>query len=238
MLATKNFMQKTSATHTDLHQLVYDGHRFMQYFANTIEEHPLLVYASALPFAPANTKIYEIFYHNRLLKVVSGVEKMWPRLLQLFQGHSNLVSSVTFSPDGSKIVSGSHDKTIRVWDASTGIEMLSPLKGHDDTVFSVAFSPDGSKIVSGSYDKTIRVWDVSTGVKYLSSQQNADINIPMSASDSSQTVSLHGGWFTDIITGHCLGRLPVDNSYYRWKAHGSCYVGWTIDHKPIILQFP
>ena len=116
--------------------------------------------------------------------------------------------------------------------------MLSPLKGHDDTVFSVAFSPDGSKIVSGSYDKTIRVWDVSTGVEYLSSQQNADTNIPMSASDSSQTVSLHGGWFTDIITGHCLGRLPVDNSYYRWKAHGSCYVGWTIDHKPIILQFP
>ena len=64
--------------------------------------------------------------------------------------------------------------------------MLSPLQGHDDDgVYSLAFSPDGSKIISGSYDKSIRVWDVSTGVEYFSSQQNADINIPMSASDSS-----------------------------------------------------
>jgi WD40 repeat protein len=78
-----------------------------------------------------------------------------------------LIRSVAFSPDGSKIVSGSFDKTIRVWDASTGIEMLPPLRGHDDRILSVAFSPDGSKIVSGSSDKTIRVWDASTGVEML-----------------------------------------------------------------------
>jgi predicted NACHT family NTPase len=61
------------------------------------------------------------------------------------QGHNEAVSSVALSPDGSKIVSGSSDKTIRVWDASTGIEMLPPLQGHDDQIYSVAFSPDGSK---------------------------------------------------------------------------------------------
>ena len=76
-------------------------------------------------------------------------------MLSPLKDHDDVVNSVTFSPDGSKIVSGSWDKTIRVWDASTGIKMLSPLKGHDSVVNSIAFSPVGSKIISGSEDKTI-----------------------------------------------------------------------------------
>ena len=78
-----------------------------------------------------------------------------------------MVHSVAFSPDGTKIISGSDDKTIRVWDASTGVEILPPLRGHHHWIRSVAFSPDGSKIISGSFDTTIRVWDASTGVEML-----------------------------------------------------------------------
>jgi WD40 repeat protein len=70
--------------------------------------------------------------------------------------------SVAFSPDGSKIVSGSWDNTIRLWDVQSGSE-LAVFKGHEPDVYSVAFSPDGSKIVSGSWDKTIRLWDVQSG---------------------------------------------------------------------------
>ena len=55
------------------------------------------------------------------------------------------------------------DKTIRVWDAEIGKEIIPPLEGHSHYVNSIAFSPDGKKIVSGSVDKTIRVWDVETG---------------------------------------------------------------------------
>ena len=149
-LTTYLFIQKSSPKYGDLRQLVDDGHRFAQYFANTIGKHPLLVYASALPFTPADTSIYKRFYHNGQMKVVCGVEKMWPRQLQQLQGHEDYVHSVAFSPDGSKIISGSDDKTIRIWDASTGVEMLPPLQGHEDCVRSVAFSPDGSKIISGS----------------------------------------------------------------------------------------
>jgi WD40 repeat protein len=57
-------------------------------------------------------------------------------------------------------VSGSYDKTVRIWDASTGAE-LNVLKGHTSWVNSVAISRDGMRIVSGSYDKTVRIWDAS-----------------------------------------------------------------------------
>ncbi|KAF8657604.1 hypothetical protein AX14_007843, partial [Amanita brunnescens Koide BX004] len=161
------WLEKLSRRHTDLHQLLYDGHRFVQYFSSTIKEHPLLIYTTALPFTPTNTSIFKIFHRNGLPKVVCGVDEMWSPELMRFQGHDDAVNSIAFSPDGSKIISGSSDKTIRVWDASTGVEMLPPLLGHGHWIYSAAFSPDGSKIISGSVDKTIRVWDAHTGVEML-----------------------------------------------------------------------
>ena len=83
--------------------------------------------------------------------------------LRTLAGHTNAVYSVAFSPDGSKIVSGSFDNTIRLWDAATGQQIGSPLNCHTYKVESVAFSPDGSKIVSGSWDKTVRLCDASSG---------------------------------------------------------------------------
>ena len=78
-----------------------------------------------------------------------------------FKGHSKPVSSVSFSPDGKRIVSGSWDKTLKVWDAQTGQETLT-LNGHLGGVSSVSFSPDGKRIVSSSRDKTVKVWDISS----------------------------------------------------------------------------
>ena len=59
------------------------------------------------------------------------------------------------------IVSGSRDKTLKLWDAQTGQETLT-LKGHSRLVNSVSFSPDGKRIVSGSWDDTVKVWDISS----------------------------------------------------------------------------
>jgi hypothetical protein len=86
-------------------------------------------------------------------------------LLEL-KGHTDTVWGLAFSPDGTRIVTGSADQTAKVWDARTGMPQLE-LKGHMGVVTGVAFSPDGTRIVTGSSDKTAKVWDARTGTPQL-----------------------------------------------------------------------
>jgi len=76
-----------------------------------------------------------------------------------FDGHKDSVLSVAFSPDGRYIVSGSIDRTVRLWDIN-GNPIGGPFKGHESQVISVGFCPDGKQIVSGSNDGTIGLWGI------------------------------------------------------------------------------
>src|SRR5207237_1009781 len=84
------------------------------------------------------------------------------KALSELHGHANAVTSVSFSPDGTRIVTGSWDQTAKVWDVRTGTALLE-LKGHAGSLSSVAFSPNGMRVVTGSFDKTARIWDARTG---------------------------------------------------------------------------
>ncbi len=86
------------------------------------------------------------FYHNEKAEL---------------KGHAAQVASVTFSPDGKMLASGSWDSTIKLWDAQTQRE-LATLKGDWVRVHSVAFSPDGKTLASGGLDRTVKLWDVQT----------------------------------------------------------------------------
>ncbi|KAH7339312.1 quinon protein alcohol dehydrogenase-like superfamily [Rhizoctonia solani] len=79
------------------------------------------------------------------------------------KGHKGIVLSIQFSPDGDCIVSGSTDKTVRLWSTLNGRSIAGPLDGHDGNVNSVAFSPDGTRIVSGAHDGTICIWNCGDG---------------------------------------------------------------------------
>jgi WD40 repeat protein len=70
------------------------------------------------------------------------------------------VNSVSFSPNGRRIATGSNDGTVKLWDTASGAEVFT-LRGHTSGVLCVAFSPNGDQLVSGSIDFTVRVWDAT-----------------------------------------------------------------------------
>ena len=84
------------------------------------------------------------------------------QLKDTLEGHTDVVWSVAFSPDGSMLASGSFDQTIRLWNVDTG-QILHTLTGHTSDVTSVAFSLNGDTLASASWDSTIRLWDSHTG---------------------------------------------------------------------------
>jgi WD40 repeat protein len=88
---------------------------------------------------------------------VSGTKQQQP--LRELHEHSSWITSVAFSPDGSQLVSGSCDNTVRLWSMASG-KLLKTLTGHLGTLNSVAFHPNGKQVASGSNDKTVRLWTV------------------------------------------------------------------------------
>lgn len=125
-------------------------------------------------------------------------------------GHSLVVTSVAFSPDGRYIASGSADNTVKLWEVSTSREIRT-LLGRKSGVSSVAFSPDGRYIVSGSWDKTIKLWDVATGreIRTLVGHSQAVTSVAFSP-DEKYIVSGSGDKtirFWDISTGREIRTL-------------------------------
>ena len=82
------------------------------------------------------------------------------------EGHSGRVASVSYSPDGKRIVSGGENNTVKVWDAESGQEMLT-LKGHTKRVWFMTVSSDGRLVVSVGGDNAVKVWDAQTGQETL-----------------------------------------------------------------------
>ena len=135
--------------------------------------------------------------------------------LNLLTGHTDFVISVSFSPDGQMLASGSWDNTLRLWDANTG-EHLRTLTGHTDSVSSVSFSPDGNTIASGSWDNTILLWDTNTG-RHIRTLWDKDRAISVSFSPDGNTIASGSGENTlrlwDANTGRHIRTFTGHTGY-------------------------
>jgi len=182
------------------------------------------VYLSALPFAPSCSLVSTHYssWFPRMLHVERGRLSHWPSCEMVISNVGGSVRSVAFSPDGHHIVSGSDDRTIRLWNATTGETVAGLFTGHTDSVNSVAFSPDGHHIVSGSDDQTIRVWNATTGAKV------AGPFTRRSGSVLSVAFSPDGH---HIVSGSCDRTIRMLN-FTKWEAGTKSDVDFT-DHSVI-----
>ena len=87
---------------------------------------------------------------------------------------ADTVTSVAYSPDGSRLLTASFDKSARIWDARTGAQLVT-FSGHDGRIYSARYSPDGSRVVTASGDGTARLWDSRTGVQIAHLQHAAAV---------------------------------------------------------------
>jgi eukaryotic-like serine/threonine-protein kinase len=138
-------------------------------------------------------------------------------------GHTGSVSSVSFSPDGTRMLTGSQDQTAKVWDAQTGTHLLD-VKGHVGAVTSVSFSPDGTRILTGSQDRTAKVWDARSGTALLELRgHTGQVTSVAFNQDGGRIVTGSGHWTAKVwdarsgtalieLIGHTNGVTSVSSS--------------------------
>ncbi|MCJ1448057.1 MAG: hypothetical protein MMC23_008570 [Stictis urceolatum] len=205
-------------TSTTFNKLVYDAYRFIMHNKRAIETSPLQAYVSALLCSPTGSLIRGLFQHEepKWITIKPVVHDGWSACLQTLEGHSESVGSVAFSHDSTRLASASFDRTVKIWDTSSGA-CLQTLEGHNGSVESVAFSHDSTRLASASGDMTVKIWDTSSGACLQTLEgHNGSVNSVAFSHDSTRLASASFDrtvkiW--DTSSGACLQTLEGHNSY-------------------------
>ena len=142
----------------------------------------------------------------------------------VLSGHTQPIHSLTFSSDGKSLVSGSIDRTAKLWDMQTG-GVVKTFSGHTSWVRSVSTLADLTKIASGSDDNTICLWDVQTGECHqIIEHQGAVLHVCFSPINPQHLISVCNDkvWQWDI-DGHQI-KPPHDGSYITFSSDGAQFV--------------
>jgi WD40 repeat protein len=141
--------------------LLHDAEQMFQIYRTPMASHALHVYHSALATMPRSSLLDVMWETLRtsIPELISSRELGWdPR--RVLEGHTNIVHSVIFSPEGTRIASGSKDGTVRIWDTQTGGQ-LAKLQ-HQYGVRSVAYSADMKCIATRDFNGQEKQWDVTS----------------------------------------------------------------------------
>ncbi|KAJ7435852.1 WD40-repeat-containing domain protein, partial [Mycena latifolia] len=176
--------------------LLRDCEHLIREFFPVISTSALQVYQSALLFAP----------DRALLQRTNDVEmdlQFWDAStgvhLQTMHGHSSTVTVVVFSPDGTRLLSGSKDTYVRLWDGGSGAHLWT-FEGHSEAVESIAVCSTSSHIASGSQDRTIRLWDGDNGKHIRALAEHSGPVLALAFS----------------LDGKCLASGSVDQTVRLW----------------------
>ncbi|KAF2028156.1 WD40 repeat-like protein [Setomelanomma holmii] len=201
---------QTEDEHSLVH-LVHDVRQFAMYHKGVIERYPLQVYVSALLFSPKGSLVRQIFQHEEPneIDIKPSTSKSWNACLQTLEGHSDEISSVACASaqNLARLASASWDKTIKIWNTTTG-ECLQTLKGHTGKVVCISFSSaqDSTHLASGSWDETAKIWDSNTAACLRTLRGHTD-----------KVVSLA------FFSGHRLATASWDRTAKVWDTDkGTC----------------
>jgi WD40 repeat protein len=99
------------------------------------------------------------------------------------------VNNLGFSPDGTRLATAAAERTVKVWDAAGGKELLN-LQGHTSYAMSAAFSPDGKRLATASSDQTVKLWDTTSGQEVLTLKLPGQVNKVMFSPDGKRLASV------------------------------------------------
>jgi len=118
---------------------------------------PVSAQAGALAWSPDGSRIAVCIHDSNDIQIRSALDGS---VLKTLTGHTNAIESLSFSPDNTRLASGSDDSTVRLWNTADG-SLLHTFTGHTGTVWNVTFSPDNHTLASGGADGNILLWDTT-----------------------------------------------------------------------------
>ena len=132
--------------------------------------------------------------------------------------HKGVVSAICVTPNGARVISGSEDGALMVWDTATGLQVGTTIEGHESWVNDVAITPDGQRFVSVSDDRTVRVWDLETHEQLAVFEgHSGDVNCVEISLDGKTAIT--GSWGGTVLMWDldaCDGSHKVLEGHSGW----------------------